>query len=251
MKTTTNSEATEFNTKLAQSEKQISALKEENAKLKKDYKALELEFQEIHDNFSDDHANEFRLIKREMDSATKNCRILQFKLKKAERTIELMEVEKVDMQKQMRDLYDTAHMNVDKRRMKELENELNIAKEVSLKLHSEIEVLKEERLLTLNKMQEMEQQQQQQQTTKGNITRGKLTPTPSFEQTTSNKDYEQVVRDLYDTMEREKDVQEQLKYAEEETKTMRKKLSTMEQENEILMMQIRKMTTTKSRLTFA
>lgn len=49
-------------------------------------------------------------------------------------------------------------------------------------------------------------------------------------------------------MEREKDLQEQMKFAEEEARTMRKKLSTIEQENEILMMQIRKMATKKNKI---
>ncbi|KAJ6222389.1 hypothetical protein RDWZM_000934 [Blomia tropicalis] len=104
-------------------------------------------------------------------------------------------------------------------------------------------------MVAVEQLQELQRQQPLQSkdksssgksaTINGKLSSTKLSPSPSFDQST--KDYEQVVRDLYDTMEREKDLQEQLKFAEEETKTMRKKLSTMEQENEILMMQIRKM----------
>ena len=180
---------------------------------------------------------------------SKNCRVMNFKLKKAERTIEQLENEKIDLQKNVNDLYETAKMDVDKRHMKELKNELAIAKEVSLKLHAEIETLKNDRMVAVEQLQELQRQQPLQSkdksssgksaTINGKLSSTKLSPSPSFDQST--KDYEQVVRDLYDTMEREKDLQEQLKFAEEETKTMRKKLSTMEQENEILMMQIRKM----------
>lgn len=75
------------------------------------------------------------------------------------------------------------------------------------------------------------------------LSAGSISPSISFE--SKEKDYETVIRDLYDTMEREKDLQEQLKFSEEESRTMRKKLSTIEQENEILMMQIRKMANRK------
>lgn len=249
IKRTSNDTVNELRSKLIQSEKLIAQLTQENEDIKKDVKELEVEFQELHDNFREDQSSEFRVIKHELEAMSKNCRVLQFKLKKAERTVEQLENEKLDMQKQLHELYETTQMDVDKRKMKELENELSIAKEVSLKLHAEIEQLKEERLINMEQLQQL-QQQQNSNTNNNKLTSttndssrkpfGKLSPSPSFDQNT--KDYEQVVRDLYDTMEREKDLQEQLKFSEEETRTMRKKLSTMEQENEILMLQIRKMT---------
>ncbi len=252
-----SAQVAELRAKLEKSEKLVSQLTAENEDIKKDVKSLEVEFQELHDNFREDHTSEFRVVKRELEAMSKNCRVMQFKLKKAERTIEQLENEKIDLTKNVSELYETAKMDVDKRRMKELENELAIAKEVSLKLHAEIETLKEERMIAVEQMQELQRQQSNQSgqqrpnhNNSGGVQRlssttaAKLSPTPSFDQTT--KDYEQVVRDLYDCMEREKDLQEQLRFAEEETRTTRKKLSTMEQENEILMMQIRKMASTKN-----
>lgn len=251
-----NSEVNELRNKLSQSEKIISQLTQENEDIKKDVKELEIEFQELHDNFREDQSSEFRVIKHELETMSKNCRILQFKLKKAERTIEQLENEKLEMKKQLNELYETAQLDVDKKRMKELENELSIAKEVSLKLHAEIETIKEERELEQNKDCNRFDDNNNNKTGNSNNSGNnnsnsnnsnhnrkhfaKLSPSTSLDQ--SNKDYEQVVRDLYDTMEREKDLQEQLKFSEEETRTTRKKLSTMEQENEILMLQIRKMT---------
>jgi len=52
-------------------------------------------------------------------------------------------------------------------------------------------------------------------------------------------DVAQLMRDLSDSLEREHDVKEQLRFSEEETKVMRKKLSDMEDENESLTMQVR------------
>lgn len=146
-------------------------------------------------------------------------------------------------------------MDFDKHKMKELETELAIAKEVSLKLHTEIEQLRDERMKMETDLKEALQASLPPKPLSGSsvkspnrLSPGRLSPSVSFEQ--KEKDYEAVIRDLYDTMEREKDLQEQLKFAEEESRTMRKKLSTMEQENEILMMQIRKMANQKKKGSF-
>ncbi|CAG2167381.1 unnamed protein product [Oppiella nova] len=230
---------TNLRLKLQQTELLCERLTEENEEMKKDVKALEIEFQELHDNFREDQSSEFRVLKRELESSSKNCRVLQFKLKKAERSLELMENDKIELDKKVKDLLETTKLDVDKHKMKELETELSIAKEVSLKLHAEIETLREGRLLLEQQLAEKNPSQK----AINRLSTGGLSPSVSFD----GKDYEQVIRDLYDTMEREKDLQEQMKFAEEETRTMRKKLSTMESENEILMMQIRKMANQKSK----
>ena len=56
------------------------------------------------------------------------------------------------------------------------------------------------------------------------------------------KDYETLSRELYDTMERESDLREQLQFSEEEGKQSRRKIIALENENETLMMQIKKLT---------
>lgn len=51
-------------------------------------------------------------------------------------------------------------------------------------------------------------------------------------------DVAQLMRELSDSLERENDLKEQLRFSEEETKVMRKKLSDFEDENESLTMQV-------------
>lgn len=51
------------------------------------------------------------------------------------------------------------------------------------------------------------------------------------------------MRDLQDSIEREADIREQLKYAEEEAESLRKKVLRIEDENESLMVQLKKMAT--------
>ena len=59
-------------------------------------------------------------------------------------------------------------------------------------------------------------------------------------------DLAQLMRDLSDSLERENDLKEQLKFAEEETRVMRTKLSDMEDENESLNLQLQKLSSAKS-----
>ena len=54
------------------------------------------------------------------------------------------------------------------------------------------------------------------------------------------------MRDLSDSLEREHDLKGQLKYAEEETINLRNKLSESEDENEIINLQLQKMSSAKS-----
>ena len=45
---------------------------------------LEGELEEVQDNFREDEVDEYRHLKRDLEATAKNCRVLQFKLKKAE-----------------------------------------------------------------------------------------------------------------------------------------------------------------------
>lgn len=59
----------------------------------------------------------------------------------------------------------------------------------------------------------------------------------------SQEDPVQLMRDLQDSIEREADIREQLKFAEEEAESLRKKVLRIEDENESLMLQLKKMAT--------
>lgn len=58
---------------------------DENEDYKKEIRTLEEEIEEMQDNFREEQADEYRDLKRELEQTAKNCRVLQFKLKKAER----------------------------------------------------------------------------------------------------------------------------------------------------------------------
>ena len=55
---------------------------------------LEGELEEVQDNFREDDMDEYRHLKRDLEATAKNCRVLQFKLKKAEKTVAELTAEK-------------------------------------------------------------------------------------------------------------------------------------------------------------
>ena len=65
-------------------------------------------------------------------------------------------------------------------------------------------------------------------------------------QGSSETENQQLMRDLYDSIERENDLKEQMKFIEEETKNQRKKISDLEEENESLTVQIKKLMSAKT-----
>ncbi len=56
------------------------------------------EMEELQDQFRLDDADEFRQLQAELEIAAKNCRILQFKLRKLEKRNESLESEKILLQ---------------------------------------------------------------------------------------------------------------------------------------------------------
>ena len=96
---------TELQTKLKFVERKCEDMSCENEELRSNVQNLEVELEEVQDNFREDEADEyrwgggdtlgldakqlfyFRTLKRELENSAKNCRVLQFKLKKTEKTL--------------------------------------------------------------------------------------------------------------------------------------------------------------------
>lgn len=75
----------DLRSKLQAAEQLCEELMDETEDYKKEIRALEEEIEEMQDNFREEQADEYRDLKRELEQTAKNCRVLQFKLKKAER----------------------------------------------------------------------------------------------------------------------------------------------------------------------
>ena len=56
------------------------------------------EFEEMQDGFREEQSEEFANLKRDLDDASKNVRLLQFKLRKAEKRADVAEAEKKELE---------------------------------------------------------------------------------------------------------------------------------------------------------
>ncbi|XP_058818505.1 myosin-2 heavy chain isoform X2 [Topomyia yanbarensis] len=212
--------------KLEQAETLCEELMDENEEIKRELRTMETEIEEMHDNFREDQADEYASLKKELDQTTKNCRILSFKLKKSDRKIEQLETEKAAL-----------GVNTDLAvKVKQLEEELRVANEVSRRLQSELDQAESspstptKKTPTLGKIGKSTSADNK--ISRASLTRGG-----------SQEDPVQLLRDLQDSLEREADLREQLKYAEEEAENLRRKSSRVEDDNESLLMQLKKMAT--------
>ena len=182
--------------KLEQAERMCEALMDENEDMKREVKNMESEIDEMQDNFREEQADEYVSVKKELEQTTKNCRILSFKLKKSDRKIEMLEGEKQSVGTQSNSELVT--------KIKKLEDELKIANEVARRLQAETETEPKRKAPTLGKIG------------KSTSDGGKIISRASLTRGGSQEDPVQLLRDLQDSMEREADLREQLKFAEEE-----------------------------------
>lgn len=81
--------------------------------------------------YREDQADEYTSLKKELEQTNKNCRILSFKLRKAERKTEQLEAEKLEVERKFKEAAG-GHTGLEKmERIKKLEQELTVANEVS------------------------------------------------------------------------------------------------------------------------
>ncbi|EDW78005.2 uncharacterized protein Dwil_GK24249 [Drosophila willistoni] len=212
----------ELRRKLQAAEQICEELMEENQASKKEILNLQAEMDEVQDTFRDDEVKAKTNLQKDLEKATKNCRILSFKLKKSDRKIETLEQERQSSY--------NAELAA---KVKKLEEELRFSSELTRKLQAEADELrnpgkkKAPMLGVLGKSTSADAK-----ITRESLTRGG-----------SQEDPQHLQRELQDSIERETDLKDQLKFAEEEAEHLRKKVTRFEDENESLMMQLKKMAT--------
>lgn len=145
-------ELSELRRKLEEEEGRCADVVEENLGLKQEVADLHLEMEELHDQFREDEAIEFRELQKELESTAKSCRILQFKLRKAERRIDQLETERIQadgkarQQQQQGEAVRFQRPSADERQhVLELEDELRAAKDLNARLYDQIETVEEKR----------------------------------------------------------------------------------------------------------
>ncbi|VDL76921.1 unnamed protein product [Nippostrongylus brasiliensis] len=237
--------------KITSTEALCDELMEENETLKAEVRELQREIEEMQDQYREEEIEEFRELQRELEQNAKNCRVLQFKLRKAERLKEQTDAEKLQLQTRLNDLLGSSpeenaiSTRSDSVRIKELESELRIAKEVSVRLHTELEQTEEKRykledevFCMKEKVRELQTQHKWREArNRTDVAMKRL----SAELSTAAVIPEgEVSKELRDALEREIDSREQLKFAEEDLKRTQQRLKEVESENEILMKKLSK-----------
>lgn len=216
---------TELQTKLKFVERKCEDFNVENEELRGNVQNLESELEEVQDNFREDEADEYRTLKRELENSAKNCRVLQFKLKKTEKSFGDLQSDHNELETKIKGMSGGNNALDNLNKVRTLEKEVETKTMQISRLEGEVKAA-----------------------TKAGISGPrKGGPGPCLSRTGSvEKNVEdQLLKDLQDSIERENDLKEQLNMAEEEAGESRKKLSRLEDENESLSGQLKRMTTKK------
>ncbi|KAJ8411478.1 hypothetical protein AAFF_G00162860 [Aldrovandia affinis] len=121
---------------------EMERLLEENDDLKSEIEEMRTEMDEMRDTFYEEDACQLQDMRRELERANKNCRILQYRLRKAER----------------KRLRYAQTGEVDGELLRSLEQDLKVAKDVSVRLHHELENVEEKRTKTEDENEKLRQQ---------------------------------------------------------------------------------------------
>ncbi|XP_013134601.1 PREDICTED: myosin-7, partial [Papilio polytes] len=225
----------QLRSKLLAAETLCEELMDENEDMKKELRELEEEIEEMQDNFREDQADEYSSLRRELEQTIKNCRVLSFKLKKTERRAEQLEIEKAEQEKKLLEIVGGQDGMQRENRIKELEQEVARSTEVSLRLQRDLADANAK--LAAVSGAPPANLKKHTPPADGKVSRSSLTRGGSQE------DPAQLLRDLQDSLEREADLREQLRNAEEEANNLRKTASRVEDDNESLLLQLKKMAT--------
>ncbi|XP_035766367.1 protein SOGA3-like [Neolamprologus brichardi] len=102
---------------------------------------MRAEMDEMRDTFYEEDTCQLQEMRRELERANKNCRILQYRLRKAER----------------KRLRYAQTGEIDEELLRSLEQDLKVAKDVSVRLHHELEKVEEKRTKTEEENEKLRQ----------------------------------------------------------------------------------------------
>ncbi|XP_059832121.1 microtubule cross-linking factor 1 isoform X1 [Hypanus sabinus] len=121
--------------------REIEEVRSENDYLKDELDELRSEMEEMRDSYLEDDVYQLQELRRELDRSNKNCRILQYRLRKAEqKSLKVAQTGQVDGEL-----------------IRNLEQDLKVAKDVSVRLHHELENVEEKRVSVENENESLRQ----------------------------------------------------------------------------------------------
>ncbi|KAK9403401.1 Microtubule crosslinking factor 1 [Crotalus adamanteus] len=202
--------------------REIEELHSENDYLKDELDELRAEMEEMRDSYLEDDVYQLQELRRELDRANKNCRILQYRLRKAEqKSLKVAQTGQVDGEL-----------------IRSLEQDLKVAKDVSVRLHHELENVEEKRAKA-----EDENEVLRQQIIEVEISKQALQN--ELDKLKENSLKRRGSRDIHKekkafAQEDSADLKCQLQFAKEEAVLMRKKMAKLSREKDELEQELQK-----------
>ncbi|XP_067841380.1 microtubule cross-linking factor 3 [Heptranchias perlo] len=205
---------------------EIEKLRSENLGLKTEIEEMRNEMDEMRDSFYEEDACQLQDLRRELERANKNCRILQYRLRKTER-------------KRMR-FAQTGEM--DSELLRSLEQDLKVAKDVSVRLHHELENVEEKRTKTEEENETLRQQLIEAEITKQALQNELEKIKESSLKRRGSKDLQKSEKKSQQATQEEDndDLKCQLQFVKEEAILMRKKMAKIDKEKDRLERELQK-----------
>ncbi|XP_024860117.1 uncharacterized protein LOC108231841 isoform X1 [Kryptolebias marmoratus] len=206
-------------------EEEIERLLEENDDLKCEIEEMRAEMDEMRDTFYEEDTCQLQDMRRELERANKNCRILQYRLRKAER----------------KRLRYAQTGEIDEELLRSLEQDLKVAKDVSVRLHHELEKVEEKRTRTEEENEKLRQKLIEVEVTKQAL-QNELDKTKESQKRRGSKDVQKAEKKAAQTPteEENEDLKCQLAFVKEEAMLMRKKAAKIDKEKDRLEQELQK-----------
>ncbi|XP_063773422.1 microtubule cross-linking factor 3 isoform X2 [Pseudophryne corroboree] len=205
---------------------ELEQLRDENESLKHEIDEMRTEMDEMRDTFFEEDACQLQEMRHELERANKNCRILQYRLRKAER----------------KRLRYAQTGEIDSELLRSLEQDLKVAKDVSVRLHHELENVEEKRTKTEEENEKLRQQlievditKQALQNELEKLKELSLKRRGSKDALKSEKKTQQTP-----TEEDNEDLKCQLQFVKEEAMLMRKKMAKIDKDKDRLEHELQK-----------
>ncbi|XP_010780880.1 protein SOGA3-like isoform X1 [Notothenia coriiceps] len=204
----------------------IERLEDENEDLKIEIEEMRAEMDEMRDTFYEEDACQLHDMRRELERANKNCRILQYRVKKAER----------------KRLRFAESGEVDGELLRSLEQDLKVAKDVSVRLHHELENVEEKRTRTEDENENLRQKLIETEVTKQALQNELEKAKELSLKRKGSKDGPKAERKIPQTPieEENEDLKCQLAFIKEEALLMRKKMAKIDKEKDRLDYELQK-----------
>ncbi|KAL2081774.1 hypothetical protein ACEWY4_021592 [Coilia grayii] len=195
---------------------EIERLEDENEDLKGEIEEMRAEMDEMRDTFYEEDTHQLQEMRRELERANKSCRILQYRLRKAERK---------------RARFGQGG-EVDDEVLRNLEQELKVAKDVSVRLHHELQRVEDKRTKTEEENDALREKLIGLEVTKQAL-QSEVDKFKGAQKRRGSKDTQKSDRRITHTEDEDSDdLRCQLAFLSEEAELLRKRMVSVEKERE-------------------